>query len=136
MRYAAPAIRIAKNSGSEAASTTARPALVARVQVAWPEATPRAVATPARRPAARVLRIVRAVSWPGVQITRSETPTNARYDPRPIKLRPLWRCPRCGRRFANRNQSHACAAPNRLAEHFVGRDPEVVRTFRALLAAA
>jgi len=48
----------------------------------------------------------------------------------------LWRCPRCGRRFANRNQTHTCAPPRRLGDHFVGRDPEVVRTFRALVAAA
>ena len=48
----------------------------------------------------------------------------------------LWRCPRCGRKFANRNQTHACAAPRRLADHFAGRDAQVVRTFRALVAAA
>jgi hypothetical protein len=48
----------------------------------------------------------------------------------------LWRCPRCGRRFANRNQTHTCAPPRRLGDHFVGRDAEVVRTFRALVAAA
>jgi hypothetical protein len=47
----------------------------------------------------------------------------------------MWRCPRCGREFANRNQSHACQR-HRLAEHFDGRDPEVVQIFRALLAAA
>jgi hypothetical protein len=48
----------------------------------------------------------------------------------------LWRCPRCGRRFANRNQTHTCAPPRRLAEHYKGRDPEVVATFRKLVAAA
>jgi hypothetical protein len=48
----------------------------------------------------------------------------------------LWRCPLCGRRFANRNQSHTCAARRRLADHYAGRDPEVVATFRALVTAA
>jgi hypothetical protein len=46
----------------------------------------------------------------------------------------LWRCPRCGRRFANRNQTHTCAPPGRLADHYAGRDPEVVATFRRLVA--
>src|SRR5881397_3988623 len=83
---------MAKKTGSEAASTTARPALVATVQVAWPAATPAAVARPARRPPASVLRMVRAVSCPGVQMTSRDTPRNARYDPRPITVRSLWRC--------------------------------------------
>ena len=48
----------------------------------------------------------------------------------------LWRCPRCGRKFANRNQTHTCAPPGRLADHYAGRDPSVVATFRALVAAA
>lgn len=47
----------------------------------------------------------------------------------------MWRCPICGREFANRNQSHACGR-HRLADHFEGRDPEVARIFRALLASA
>ena len=46
----------------------------------------------------------------------------------------LWRCPRCGRKFANRNQTHTCARPGRLADHYAGRDPEVVATFRKLVA--
>jgi uncharacterized protein DUF5655 len=49
--------------------------------------------------------------------------------------RVMWRCPACGREFANRNQSHACGTYG-LAAHFDGRDPEVERTFRALLATA
>src|SRR2546423_15156201 len=43
--------------------------LVARDQVAWPSATPIAVAIPAGRPPTSVLRIVRAVSGPGVTRT-------------------------------------------------------------------
>lgn len=37
----------------------------------------------------------------------------------------LWECPRCGRGFANRNQSHACGTWT-LDRHFDGR-PEPVR---------
>jgi Domain of unknown function (DUF5655) len=48
----------------------------------------------------------------------------------------LWRCPDCGRLFANRNQTHTCAAPRTLEEHFVGRSPTVVETYRALETAA
>ena len=47
----------------------------------------------------------------------------------------LWRCPSCGREFANKNQSHACGRYE-LADHFAGRDPAVVRTYEALLRAA
>jgi hypothetical protein len=47
----------------------------------------------------------------------------------------MWRCPKCGRQFANRNQSHACGRYG-LADHFIGRDPDVVRTYRALASAA
>jgi drug/metabolite transporter (DMT)-like permease len=53
------------------------PALAATVQTAWPAATPPAVAIPFRRPPATVLRMVSAVSWPGVQMTTAETATNA-----------------------------------------------------------
>jgi hypothetical protein len=50
-------------------------------------------------------------------------------------MRPLYTCSRCGRVFANRNQSHACGRHD-LAEHLAGRDPVVVATFRRLLALA
>ena len=50
-------------------------------------------------------------------------------------MQPLWKCPKCGRAFANRNQFHFCS--NRgLDEHFAGRDPAVVATFERLLASA
>lgn len=48
---------------------------------------------------------------------------------------PLWKCPKCGRAFANRNQFHFCSN-RRLDEHFAGRDSQVVATFQRLLAAA
>jgi Domain of unknown function (DUF5655) len=50
--------------------------------------------------------------------------------------RPLWTCPRCGRSFANRNQSHACAAALDLDRHLQGKDPEVVAIFRRLVTLA
>jgi hypothetical protein len=50
--------------------------------------------------------------------------------------RPLWTCPRCARSFANRNQSHACAATLDLDQHLVGKDPEVVAIFRRLVELA
>jgi hypothetical protein len=48
----------------------------------------------------------------------------------------LWTCPACGRRFANRNQSHTCAPPGDLERHFDRCDPAVRQTFDRLLAAA
>lgn len=46
----------------------------------------------------------------------------------------LWRCPECGRSFANRNQSHACGRHD-LEAHFARRPPEVRELFDAFLAA-
>jgi hypothetical protein len=48
---------------------------------------------------------------------------------------PLWRCPECGRRFANRNQSHACGRST-LAPHFEGKSANVRAIFKKLLAVA
>jgi hypothetical protein len=41
---------------------------------------------------------------------------------------PLWRCEKCGREFANRNQSHACAVHD-LDHHFDGKPPEIRELF-------
>jgi hypothetical protein len=41
----------------------------------------------------------------------------------------LWRCPKCGRRFANRNQTHTCADLHDLDHHFAGREPIVRELF-------
>jgi hypothetical protein len=49
---------------------------------------------------------------------------------------PLWECPRCGRAFANVNQTHTCAALGDLDRHFAGSVPEVRRTFDRILAVA
>jgi hypothetical protein len=48
--------------------------------------------------------------------------------------RPLWRCPDCGRQFANRNQSHFCGRHD-LESHFAGKPPEIRGLFEAVVAA-
>ena len=40
----------------------------------------------------------------------------------------LWRCPKCRRGFANRNQSHACGRYT-LTHHFRGKSPEIRALF-------
>ena len=37
--------------------------------------------------------------------------------------KPMWRCPACRRRFANRNQSHSCGTYD-LEDHFQGKPAE------------
>jgi hypothetical protein len=46
----------------------------------------------------------------------------------------LWTCPTCGRTFANRNQTHTCAALRDLDDHFVGTVPTVRASFDRALA--
>src|SRR5216110_2516963 len=48
---------------------------------------------------------------------------------------PLWRCPRCRRRFANRNQSHACGRYT-LGSHFAGKPKAMRAIFDKVLAVA
>lgn len=50
------------------------------------------------------------------------------------EARPLWSCPSCGRRFANRNQSHTCQPLGDLARHFTGKSSEVRATYDRLVA--
>jgi Domain of unknown function (DUF5655) len=45
----------------------------------------------------------------------------------------LWRCPQCGRSFANRNQSHSCSYVS-LESHFAGKSANVREMFDALVA--
>jgi len=49
---------------------------------------------------------------------------------------PMWDCPRCGRAFANRNQSHSCAPLGDLDRHFAHASPEVRAALDRVLAAA
>lgn len=50
-----------------------------------------------------------------------------------MKERPLWHCKKCGRRFAIRNQSHACGRYD-LEHHFRGKRPEVRELFDQVVA--
>jgi hypothetical protein len=47
----------------------------------------------------------------------------------------MWRCPKCRRRFANQNQSHACGR-HKLAPHFKGKPANVREIFEKLLRVA
>src|SRR4249919_1861235 len=47
----------------------------------------------------------------------------------------MWRCPDCARKFANRNQSHACGR-HTLASHFEGKSPAVRTIFDRLFRLA
>ena len=46
---------------------------------------------------------------------------------------PLWSCERCGRAFANRNQSHACGRWT-LDHHFASKPPRVREIYERFLA--
>ena len=46
---------------------------------------------------------------------------------------PLWRCPECGRSFANRNQTHSCSNVT-LESHFKGKSEKVRELFDELSA--
>ncbi|WP_328994932.1 DUF5655 domain-containing protein [Kribbella sp. NBC_01245] len=41
----------------------------------------------------------------------------------------MWVCVRCGRDFANRNQTHTCAPLHELDDHFAGKAVVVRETF-------
>jgi hypothetical protein len=45
---------------------------------------------------------------------------------------PLWRCPACGREFANRNQSHACGHHD-LDHHFSNKPPAIRALFNRVV---
>jgi hypothetical protein len=45
----------------------------------------------------------------------------------------MWTCPRCGRAFANRNQSHACGDWT-LDDHVRAASPEVAELVRGFVA--
>ena len=49
------------------------------------------------------------------------------------KVPSLWRCPECGRGFANRNQSHSCSNVS-LESHFAGKTDKVRELFDKLAA--
>jgi hypothetical protein len=41
----------------------------------------------------------------------------------------MWKCRKCGRHFANRNQSHFCSSYT-LREHLAGKGPSAIALFR------
>jgi len=47
--------------------------------------------------------------------------------------KPLWRCAKCGRAFANRNQSHACGNYE-LEPHFRGKPERIRELFERVVA--
>jgi hypothetical protein len=46
----------------------------------------------------------------------------------------MWRCSKCRRAFANRNQSHACGRYT-LAHHFTGKPPAIRALFNQVVSA-
>ena len=50
-------------------------------------------------------------------------------------MKPLWRCARCRRSFANRNQSHSCGSTKPLGEHFAGKPRSVRALFQRVRSA-
>lgn len=48
----------------------------------------------------------------------------------------LWTCPRCGRAFANRNQTHTCRPLLPVDAHFDGKPPEIRAIFDRVVALA
>lgn len=48
--------------------------------------------------------------------------------------RPLWSCPKCGRRFATRHQTHTCAKLD-LRHHFQGRPGAIRQLYKAFVKA-
>jgi hypothetical protein len=51
-----------------------------------------------------------------------------------MPCRPLWQCPKCRRRFANRNQSHACGQYD-LEHHFSHKSAQIRALFDHFVAA-
>jgi len=50
-------------------------------------------------------------------------------------VKPLWKCPRCGRRFASKNLWHSCGK-YRIEDHFKGKPPALRRTFSRFVSVA
>jgi hypothetical protein len=50
------------------------------------------------------------------------------------RKRPLWTCAKCSRRFANKNQSHACGRYT-LSSHFAGKPAGIRAIFDSFLDA-
>jgi hypothetical protein len=72
-----------------------------------------------------------------ITVVDMKSSTVSRIEKGPIrprkKGRRLWRCLRCGRAFATRNQSHFCGSIRNLEEHFAGKRPGLRLLFARLL---
>ena len=79
---------------------------------------------PVRPPPASSVRDGRAVRSGGEEAVRAIAP----------RARRCGTCPRCGRTFANVNQTHTCAALGDLDRHFAASDPAVRATFDRIRA--
>jgi uncharacterized protein DUF5655 len=55
--------------------------------------------------------------------------SSATDPPRP-RTGPLWKCPKCSRQFANRNQEHSCGKYT-VEEFLSGKGPEAESLYRA-----
>jgi len=53
----------------------------------------------------------------------------------PEAMRPMWQCPACGRRYANRNQYHSCTTMT-VEQHLRDKTLRAVELYVALEAAA
>jgi len=51
-------------------------------------------------------------------------------DPDHSKTRPMWKCPKCSRQFANRNQEHSCGKYN-VEDFLIGKGQEAESLYRA-----
>jgi len=49
-----------------------------------------------------------------------------------MALKNLWICPKCGRRFVNRNQSHSCGHYT-IKQHLKGKSPHVIALYKRFL---
>jgi transposase-like protein len=69
-----------------------------------------------------------------VRATSEGLPSSAaRRGPSRPRALPAWKCPRCGRRFATRNQMHLCS-PFTLREFLAQKSPHAVALYRKLAA--
>ena len=50
-----------------------------------------------------------------------------------MTLKNLWTCPKCGRRFANRNQSHSCGHYT-VEQHLKGKNSHVISLYERFVA--
>ncbi len=52
-----------------------------------------------------------------------------------MRKQTLWRCPKCGHRFATKNMAHSCGR-YRVADHFKGRPTRLRRAFERFVRRA